>query len=83
MGELVNSLSGPNRVGRVVIDKTGLSGAYNFTVPIPVVPRSQQMEEDEVPSTYAGLKSLGLELVSSKAVLDQIVVDHVEKPAEN
>lgn len=83
IGELVNSLSGSNRVGRVVIDKTGLSGAYNFTVPIPVAPQFQQMAEDEAPSIYAGLKSLGLELVSSKEVLDQIVVDHVERPAEN
>jgi len=84
MAELVNSLSGPNRAGRVVIDKTGLNGAYNFTVPIPYAPLPPQIQEmSDAPSTYAGLKKLGLEMVKSMGVTDIIVVDHVERPAVN
>jgi uncharacterized protein (TIGR03435 family) len=84
MAELVNSLSGPNRAGRVVIDKTGLSGAYNFTVPIPYAPLPQQIQDmSDAPSTYEGLKQLGLQLVKSMGVTDTIIVDHVEPPPEN
>jgi len=35
------------------------------------------------PSTYDGLKKLGLEMVKGMGVTDIIVVDHVERPAEN
>jgi uncharacterized protein (TIGR03435 family) len=67
-----------------VIDKTGLNGAYNFTVPIPYEPIPQQyMDMSDTPSTYEGLKQLGLQLVKSMGVTDTIIVDHVEKPAEN
>ncbi len=84
MAELVNSLSGPQRAGRVVIDKTGLDGAYNFTVPIPYGPLPQQIQDmSDGPSFYDGLKSLGLQMVKSTGVIDNIVVDHVERPAEN
>jgi uncharacterized protein (TIGR03435 family) len=84
MAELVNSLSGPERAGRIVIDKTELSGAYNFTVPIPYGPLPQQiMDMSDAPSVYEGLKALGLQMVPSKGIVDDIVVDHVERPPEN
>ena len=84
MAELVNSLSGPNRAGRVVIDKTGLPGAYNFTVPIPYAPLPQQLQDmSDAPSMFEGLKALGLQMVKSTGVIDRIIVDHVERPAEN
>jgi uncharacterized protein (TIGR03435 family) len=87
MAELVNSLSGPQRAGRVVVDKTGLTGVYDFTVPIPYQPlpeQFQQMAEDSgVPSFLVGLKQLGLALQPGKGVVDQIVVDHVERPETN
>ena len=84
MAELVNSLSGPQRAGRVVIDKTGLDGAYNFTVPIPYQPLPQQLQDmSDTVSTYEGLKQLGLQMVKSTGVIDNIIVDHVEKPVEN
>ena len=87
MADLVNSLSGPNRAGRVVIDKTGLTGTYDFTLPIPVgqLPdQLQQAAEDAgVPSMFEGLKQLGLQLVPAKDPVRGIVVDHIERPPEN
>ena len=87
MAELVNSLSGPDRAGRVVIDKTGLTGAYDFTVPIPYRPLPEQFrqiaEDSGVPSMFDGLKQLGLQLVSAKGPIEGIVVDHIERPPEN
>jgi uncharacterized protein (TIGR03435 family) len=85
--ELVNSISGPDRAGKVVIDKTGLTGAYDFTVPIPYRPlpaQFQQMAEDSgVPSFLSGLKQLGLQLEAGKGQIQGIVIDHIEKPETN
>ena len=87
MAELVNSLSGPDRAGRVVIDKTGLTGAYDFTVPIPYRPLPEQFrqiaEDSGVPTMFEGLKQLGLQLVQAKGPINGIVVDHIERPPDN
>jgi uncharacterized protein (TIGR03435 family) len=87
MAELVNSMSGPDRAGRVVIDKTGLTGAYDFTVPIPYRPLPEQFrqiaEDSGVPTMFEGLKQLGLQLVQAKGPIDGIVVDHIERPPDN
>jgi uncharacterized protein (TIGR03435 family) len=87
MAELVNSLSGTDRAGKVVIDKTGLTGAYDFVVPIPYRPlpeQFRQMAEDSgVPSFLSGLKQLGLQLESGKGQIQGVVIDHIEKPETN
>jgi uncharacterized protein (TIGR03435 family) len=87
MAELVNSLSGPDRAGRVVIDKTGLTGVYDFTVPIPYRPLPEQFreiaEDSGVPTMFEGLKQLGLQLVQAKGPINGIVVDHIERPPDN
>jgi uncharacterized protein (TIGR03435 family) len=87
MAELVNSLSGPDRAGRVVIDKTGLTGVYDFTVPIPYRPLPEQFrqiaEDSGVPTMFEGLKQIGLQLASAKGPINGIVVDHIERPPEN
>jgi len=87
MADLVNLLSGPNRAGRVVIDKTGLTGTYDFTLPLPVAMLPEQLqqaaEDAGVPSIFEGLKQLGLQLVPAKGPIRGIVVDHIERPPEN
>jgi uncharacterized protein (TIGR03435 family) len=87
MADFVNAVSGENRAGRIVIDKTGLTGNYNFTVPIPVTQLPEQLkqmaDDSGVPSTFEGLKQLGLQLVPAKAQIDGIVVDHIERPPDN
>ena len=49
VADLVNNLSMPGRAGRVVIDKTGLTGTYDFVLaapPLDLPPMLQQAADD-------------------------------------
>jgi uncharacterized protein (TIGR03435 family) len=71
--------------GRTVIDKTGLTGAYDYEL--------HWTPEDATPAqalTYSGpsiftavQEQLGLKLEPAKAMLDTTVIDSAEMPAEN
>ena len=74
---LVVSLSG--NVGRMIIDKTGLTGKYD--VELTWAPNN---EPDAGPSIFTAIQEqLGLKLESSKAPVDVVVIDHLERPSEN
>jgi len=76
--DLARSLS--NDVGRIVVDKTGLTGKYDFT--LKWTPDSQQESADSGPSIFAALEEqIGLKLVPAKGPVQSIVVDRVEKPS--
>jgi uncharacterized protein (TIGR03435 family) len=75
-----------------VIDKTGLTGLYDFTLtfsPIdaPAVGPAGQLspETDSAePSIFTALQAqLGLKLESSKGPVAVLVIDRAEKPSEN
>jgi uncharacterized protein (TIGR03435 family) len=66
--------------GRVVIDKTGLTGNYEFSIRYTTEPSST----DDRPSLFTALEEqLGLKLVSDRALLQELVVDHIERPTED
>jgi uncharacterized protein (TIGR03435 family) len=66
--------------GRVVIDKTGLAGNYEFTLRYTTEPTPT----DDRPSLFTALEEqLGLKLVSNRAPLQVLVVDHIERPTED
>ncbi len=79
--------------GRQVIDQTGLTGRYDFKLQFAPEPGygpeyrhpSSPPPPDAVgPSVYTAVQEqLGLKLESTKAPVDGLVVDHVERPAEN
>lgn len=72
-----------DEVGRIVIDKTGLTGYYDITLKW-TPDRSQTSDPNAPPDLFTALEEqLGLKLVSIKAPVDVIVVDHVERPSEN
>ena len=81
------ALSQPLAAGRTVIDKTGLSGKYDFTLyyglQLPGNPPAAS--DDPAPTLDQALQQqLGLKLVDGKAPFDIVVVDHAEKvPTEN
>jgi uncharacterized protein (TIGR03435 family) len=72
-------------VGRTVVDETGLSGRFDFTLTFtpelnPQAPSPTAPNEPAIPLTSALEEQLGLKLESTKAPVDAIVVDHVERP---
>jgi uncharacterized protein (TIGR03435 family) len=75
--------------GRTVIDKTGLTGKYDFTLKwIPDsamdVHSSGAETQENLPQLFTALQEqLGLRLASAKAPVDVIVVDHADMPSEN
>ena len=79
---------------RPIIDKTGLTGLYDFLLQLsePPDPPSDSNPADAIDGMRANTKSqipskleeqLGLRLVSSKGPVEVIVIDRVQKPTVN
>jgi uncharacterized protein (TIGR03435 family) len=62
--------------GRIVLDKTGLAGDYDFT--LQLAPK-----ESEAAISTAVEEQLGLKLEPQKAPMEALVIDHAEKPSKN
>ncbi|HTA46306.1 MAG TPA: TIGR03435 family protein [Bryobacteraceae bacterium] len=68
-------------VGRFVADRTGLTG--RFDVALTWTP-DEAAADGAGPSIFTAIQEqLGLKLVSEKAPVEVLVVDHVEEPASN
>jgi uncharacterized protein (TIGR03435 family) len=88
---LADFLSQPfSGLGRPVVDRTGLNGAYNFTlnwVPhwdrILPGPAGGSASPEEADSLFEALQQIGLKLQPATDPIDIIVIDHVEHPLEN
>ncbi len=85
-----------NQMNRMVIDQTGLKGNYDFTVQwrkdqtMSGMPRGGDPGSDGAPLDSPGpsfstalQEQLGLKLESTKAPVDVIVIDHIDRPTEN
>jgi uncharacterized protein (TIGR03435 family) len=80
MPELVRALS--TAVGRPVIDKTGFTGT--FDVEMTFAAEDATAADPALPSLFLALQEqLGLRLESSKARVDLLVIDRVERPSSN
>ncbi len=84
MKELADYLSDP--LDAPLTDGTRLPGRYDFV--IDFTPYVNMEQSDVRPDPVSVLKSalrgdLGLEMVQGKAVVDVLVVDHVEPPSSN
>jgi bla regulator protein BlaR1 len=83
------------RVGRTVVDATGLTGKYNFRLMWtpnrgdfgfatgPGSPDAPTSDPEGTPFLEAVKEQLGLKLKPGKAPLKVLVIDHIEKPSEN
>ena len=64
---------------RMVVDRTGLEGGYNIDLEF-----SPDQAASDLPSIFTAVQEqLGLKLESTRAPVDVIVIDHVERPAED
>jgi len=96
MTTLVQFISG--HADRTVIDKTGLTGYYSFVLKFdPSDPDTSSAQpngaqrslsslhpEVATPIIFSAVKEqLGLRLVSAKAPLEGVVIDHIERPPED
>ena len=70
--------------GRPVLDRTGLSGRYDFHYEDPAGrPRGADVRPDVGALDRAVIKAMGFELEEATAPLDAWVIERAEKPAEN
>jgi uncharacterized protein (TIGR03435 family) len=69
-----------NRLGRIVLDKTGLSGIYDFK--LEWVP--DDATDPSLPSLVTALREqLGLKLEQQKSPVEVLVIDSIQRPSEN
>ena len=69
-------------VGRVVVDKTGLTGRYDFK--LAWAADDAQPAEGDPPTLFTAIQEqLGLRLESAKEPVPVLIIDHVEQPTPN
>lgn len=86
------------QVGRIIVDKTGLVGNYDFTIQFTPEQGGMQLAPNDAPGSASSLppsepgapsiftavqEQLGLKLESGKGPVEIIVIDHVERPSGN
>jgi uncharacterized protein (TIGR03435 family) len=86
MPVLISALSG--YAGRPVLDRTGLTGLFSFTLefgldqqPPPGPQQPDALSRDSPSFLTAVQEQLGLRLESRSGPVDVVVIDHVERPA--
>jgi uncharacterized protein (TIGR03435 family) len=82
MEALARRLSRNRDIGKPVVDKTGLTGGFNFE--LEWMPERLESSSDDRTSIFTALQEqLGLRLESAKVSAMILVVDHAEKPDDN
>jgi bla regulator protein blaR1 len=76
--------------GRPVVDETGLSGTFDFSMSVTVMPRGASVPETEGQLDAGGStfeealkEQLGLKLKPTRAAIQVLFIDHVEQPSRN
>jgi uncharacterized protein (TIGR03435 family) len=86
-GDLVSSLTRvlSNELGRIVVDKTNLTGAYDLTLNwAPDISSPGGEPDASAPSIFTAVQEqLGLKLESVKGPVSVLVVDHAQMPSQN
>jgi uncharacterized protein (TIGR03435 family) len=80
----IQTMTGIAVVTRPVVDQTGLSGLYDFSLTKVDVPGGEETVAENAANFRDALKQqLGLRLKNARAPLTFWIVDRVEKPGEN
>jgi len=78
MAGLADHLAG--KTGRPVIDKTGLTGEYDFRLEWA----SEQAADSTLPSLFTAIQEqLGLKLESTRGPVEMVVVEAASNASEN
>jgi uncharacterized protein (TIGR03435 family) len=80
MDALVRVLSGA--ADRPVIDRTGLTGSYDFKVAFARDPAAA-IAESNAASLFTALQELGLKLEAQKGNVEILMIDRAERPSDN
>ena len=85
MGLIASSFSSWGDLGRPVVDQTGLRGTYDFVLDFTPDPRPNYATVDSGGPTFQGAlqHQMGLKLEAKKAPVQFLVLDHVDRLAEN
>jgi uncharacterized protein (TIGR03435 family) len=71
-------------IGHTVVDRTGLTGQYDFSMPVFTEWMGNHQGTDSEASIFTAIEeSLGLRLEPAKAPMEFLVVDHIERPTDN
>jgi uncharacterized protein (TIGR03435 family) len=77
------------RLGRTVLDRTGLTGLFNFDFWVAPFENAggplllfRSMPRATSPTIFAALADAGLTLEPSRAPLEVLVIDQVERPRQ-
>lgn len=83
MERFVQSLE--RRVGRLVINETGLSGPVDLDIPVAAASNFTALNRIGVESgLFTALEEvMGLKLERRRAPIPVLIVEHIERPAEN
>jgi uncharacterized protein (TIGR03435 family) len=90
LSQLASVLSG--QVGRVVTDKTGLAGGWDYeltfaptgNLPPGAKPADAPPLDSDAPSIYTALQEqLGVKLEAAKAPVDVFVIESIERPTDD
>jgi uncharacterized protein (TIGR03435 family) len=67
---------------RTVLDQTGLSGRYDISFDAPMPAENTSIDVDS--AVFRALDDqLGLKIESRKAMVDTLVIEHLQQPSEN
>jgi uncharacterized protein (TIGR03435 family) len=79
-------LPGMGPLDRPVVDRTGLTGNFDFTIefsPEDPTPKDAPLDTTGTTPLEALRDQLGLKLESTSGPIDTLIIDHIEEPSPN
>jgi uncharacterized protein (TIGR03435 family) len=83
---LASLLTNRNLGGRPVLDRTGLTGRYDFVVPWGAWTAGMGATDgasDPGPTLNSAVEAVGLKLVPAQGKVENLVLDHIDRPSED
>jgi uncharacterized protein (TIGR03435 family) len=73
-----------SRAGRIVIDRTALTGYYELTLNYDARRDAAAGDPSDAPSLFTAMQEqLGLRLEAGRAPVQALVIDRIERPASD